>query len=971
MSFTLTLLGTDTVYTPFPDKDYVKGETLSFISSLIAGEELSSPSVNQVQKIDKTSAALIDGPTTLGSEVGDRITRGVLAILKAIERGETQINVIAHSRGAVEAILVAHEVQRIQTLYAEKQASVDTIVSGSSAPKEMRTEPLKSEFGGLNLDKIGESITQVSFSIFNIDPVPGGRYRGAPSHWYDARFYSIPSIVKEYEQYIYENERSRCFKPIIPVAASPDTKFTLLSMPGHHGTGSGNFKDQQAGDIPADKGNAEHVQQVFILKIIDFLQRNQVKFQSVENLSHNTMSTQLLELINPLLASLQANNVQYNKLQKDKLLNLYDQIVANRNAYNHFNTTSYAYLGQDQDIQRLFSYIITTLDQRLVHNQKHDNTYLEQVLPPIKSTQLLNFEHARLALQKLINIDSDESVVNIITNSMNYLLGICRHPDSVDKNIPDENLVFEGLNMLIEHVGQLFLHDKIQQGEERSELFGTIERVFNDFAELGDSILAKKTYEHLQQGMFTTLEQKESVILNQYNELTQVQSTNLPIEILIQQLPQFIAELDKKNNKDNFITFKSILTNFQTRLLQKPSVEELKLIVAEVGSQFEVLRDDNNSSSEIKEYIEIIGQEITQLVVSVQHPTVDFFQGIIKNHGQLAEFKNNLNDLKPFISNHLTVDEIKEKNRIFSEKQAYLIENAALFIIAHNVNMNDEVKAIFTGYESLYQQIVALSLGLQGVEVIATSELDTVNEKTQQIKNEHQAQLDKLINDNAKVIQLKDEEILRLAGQATNLTNHLGSSNEKSAPTILIEKLLTDSAEIQCNYLINTKLMQYSQNYLQHLFKQLEKIEPLFKITDNDVDETLKRVQLLTLENAPQLKNKINNVAMLFALLTDIEATPLPSQRVTHFYQHLNQFAEDITLHRDPAWQRYLTNMVVAIGVVLSGVLPGLIGLMIFSKVNDKSPKYWQSEGKTFFNKCREEISEQANLVNEKVSLAN
>jgi|LauGreDrversion4_2_1035121.scaffolds.fasta_scaffold123006_3 hypothetical protein len=50
------------------------------------------------------------------SRVYDRIQRGILSCLTAICRGEKQINLIAHSRGSCESILIAHELDRLKTL---------------------------------------------------------------------------------------------------------------------------------------------------------------------------------------------------------------------------------------------------------------------------------------------------------------------------------------------------------------------------------------------------------------------------------------------------------------------------------------------------------------------------------------------------------------------------------------------------------------------------------------------------------------------------------------------------------------------------------------------------------------------------------------------------------------------------------------------------------------------------------------
>jgi len=265
MTFTVVLLGTDTKYTPKPDpsqRSYF-GETLSFVAAHIAQQ--TEMTIHPEKKIGEGEKVLVvEGPDTLGYGVGDRIARAVLGILAALARGEKNIKIIAHSRGAVEAILVAHELERIQQLLTQSNKPTHTDLIDSIDNKNrwssvnysthfaMNTT-LKNEFiilyqrlNGETLSKFNAGLRQIQLDIFNIDPVPGGN--SALGHlvstrWVDDRFYTIPSIVKNYEQCVYRHENSRSFKPIIPKATSEQTKVNLFDLPGHHGSGSGNIYD--------------------------------------------------------------------------------------------------------------------------------------------------------------------------------------------------------------------------------------------------------------------------------------------------------------------------------------------------------------------------------------------------------------------------------------------------------------------------------------------------------------------------------------------------------------------------------------------------------------------------------------------------------------------------------------------------------------------------------------------------------
>lgn len=130
-SFTLTLLGTDTFYTPtlknqkktvLKQGDHLseyfpKGETLSIVSSLIKTENLSSE-LSSAIPYRADSVAVVNGPSTEGKNVGEKIGIGLGLALNAIVRGHTELNEIAHSRGGVEALLIAHELNAIKEIMA-------------------------------------------------------------------------------------------------------------------------------------------------------------------------------------------------------------------------------------------------------------------------------------------------------------------------------------------------------------------------------------------------------------------------------------------------------------------------------------------------------------------------------------------------------------------------------------------------------------------------------------------------------------------------------------------------------------------------------------------------------------------------------------------------------------------------------------------------------------------------------------
>ena len=111
--YLVTLLGTHTEFTAKKDDVYTRGETLS-IASCLSAKIMNTDEKQTIGHTALENGLVIDGPNTLGENVGEKITEALIAILEALRKGHKDISVIAHSRGAVQAILVAQELKRIK-----------------------------------------------------------------------------------------------------------------------------------------------------------------------------------------------------------------------------------------------------------------------------------------------------------------------------------------------------------------------------------------------------------------------------------------------------------------------------------------------------------------------------------------------------------------------------------------------------------------------------------------------------------------------------------------------------------------------------------------------------------------------------------------------------------------------------------------------------------------------------------------
>jgi hypothetical protein len=122
----LFMLGTSTSYIHRPTissaeeiikKTYENGETLSYAAQVVA-QQLNEAAPSEIFRnpvsFNQKSVHVINGPDITGSNVGERIVTGLFLILKAVAEGKKSINISAHSRGAVQAILIAHELDRIK-----------------------------------------------------------------------------------------------------------------------------------------------------------------------------------------------------------------------------------------------------------------------------------------------------------------------------------------------------------------------------------------------------------------------------------------------------------------------------------------------------------------------------------------------------------------------------------------------------------------------------------------------------------------------------------------------------------------------------------------------------------------------------------------------------------------------------------------------------------------------------------------
>ncbi|HCU5990991.1 TPA: hypothetical protein ACK8SK_002197 [Legionella pneumophila] len=999
MAYTLTLLGTDTTFTPKPDTGYEHGETLSYVSTLVdrPGE---SQLTDNITHYRNSNIAVVDGPDTMGKAVGDRIARGVASILEAISRGETDISIMAHSRGAVEAILVAHELERIQKNFKQGKNSADLINSECGLTKTAM-EAQRSTYDSLNLEGIAKNINNVKLSIFNIDPVPGGDFLGAPVGWKDERFFRVPKIVKEYEQCVYENERTRCFKAIVPKCDSSDTKFNLFSLPGHHGTGSGNLKDQQQQAVPGDETTTEHAQQLMIIKLIDFLNRNGVAINPGQNSDPAQPDTnQFAELIQPLFDK--DGKIKKEEL-KEKYLTLYKEIAKNKAAYEYFNNTSYPVLGREQSIQKVFG---SYRDDRIILHQAYKDAFLSDILPHLPGGHFVNYDHARLTINQELGLEDGLPLNEVIDKTKSRLVEIMIHSSRLSElgkgdgkgnplshSVANDqyahalrskegfNILVNSLEGLISEVGNIYSHDKHKSmsDDERNALFNSVKKAIDSFKSdvLKDNELATAVREKIDETIKNILEGKITRLNGDAKILSQKLGENLSevVKSGFEQLRVLLVEdsVDEVQLKE-FDDFKNQLISLLES--KPPQIKESRELLEEKIKSFEKT-DPPDSVNEVmtKFFGELLEEDI---------PNYDV-KKLMEDANQLYD---ELDSLKESFSSFKELNDslnYAQWQTELEEKQRQLIDQTARYIQKNNLNLEKDIDLLFKDNKSpLYEQIklVASNYGLENPDFVKlkrqnselSCKIDEQVEKIkelQQIKEIHDADKIKLeeLNQKLQALQVsdsaKEREVEEIRHQIVSLKADIQSqTSQKNDLEKQIKELNSEISWLSTDKQQLTREREFQDkrnNDLNELVNRLNTDEEqectaVVRTLKELTADHLNYLELTAKKGNTQndtIKEQIEITKNLQGILCNTKEYPLPSERITAFTNQLNKDNEKLSAQHDPdpAWKRFAKSCLITIGVICSGIIPGILALAAYNQFKDKSSP------QSFTDKYKNELS--------------
>lgn len=433
---------------------------------------ISTDGDSEVILSDPLNTRLIEGPDFFGRLVYKKIAEGTASLLGSILEGRNNLNIQGHSRGGIEALLIAHELDRIkQTLRNNNTIDATDLyailcnspISQIKKELEQLLDPIKADSDTLNAIATAFRDTKTNNNIrVNLclaDPVPGNGV--AYQHymdWHDARYFTIPPIVRHAQITLCENEDSAGFDPVLPIVQ--DKTFTTLTacrIPGHHGTLMGNplgNNGETLASLGVAEGTAADVQIVTLYEHYDFLEANGASFMAQRNKSYP-----LTEIYNTYYHA--------NKKERASLrLNAYDRIKANQHVYSALNSTVYSW-------HTTFSYPYAQPSN--TRQVMHDGIISGlTTLIPFQSDHFVNAQHVKLFLMVHLGIESSHSlplqIVTLLTGLDNPVEQT-RLIHALGEQGENLAIVQDSIQATVSKFIQLYLENNLDSETKRQTLF--------------------------------------------------------------------------------------------------------------------------------------------------------------------------------------------------------------------------------------------------------------------------------------------------------------------------------------------------------------------------------------------------------------------------------------------------------------------------------------------------------------------
>ncbi|MDI1351415.1 MAG: hypothetical protein PSV35_01390 [bacterium] len=323
------------------------------------------------------------------------------------------------------------------------------------------------------------------------------------------------------------------------------------------------------------------------------------------------------------------------------------------------------------------------------------------------------------------------------------------------------------------------------------------------------------------------------------------------------------------------------------------------------------------------------------------------------------------------IPNHL--DTIANQN-LTIEEQAKTITDQVTIIDQQTKEWNKLKAELTVALEDVEKErlsIPQISASLKQTETILSAAEKNDHQLTTQLrqsayplsagKENHDSLSNPLPYSVAQLNKKQKKTINQLLKTEKQLAHHVdGLTQELKEKEHHIEQLST-AKEVSCARLIDAELAPLTREYRSHLINEAKKLNPslsLDAISDclPPLPSTAKPHQVTAYK---KLDEKYSAIQQLMHELVNPAPQCLPSQRVTQFTNLLQDHDKQLKQHRNPKWQQYLKNCLVAIGVVCSLIIPGIIGLLAYSAYSKKSsPLFFsKSVGEEYVDKARQTLT--------------
>lgn len=1031
----LFLLGTDTVFTSRPtlgladlseaeQKSYERGETLSYSAQAIVQllDEESEAEIGakgEPLSYSSPSVDVLNGPTTLGSEVGERVAQGVFLALRAAANGKKTLQMPAHSRGAVEALMIINELARIKkklkeepglSLYqilcqaptTEDNTGIAKAITGSNSPfKEANETPEQRQALLARLDNL-------ALNPFLIDPVPGGsKYYLKFLRWSSPRFYEQPQC-NDYELLLKQHERTCCFSPIIPKGMQP------LTIPGHHGTASGNRYNQQGVAVPEsiEDRDTTTVQDLVLCKLFAFLNRctgNRFGTEQAVKLEHKELDGVLNDFLR-----------QDESGRNAELLKHYNAVIKNIQAFTWFQDGSYARLGAQYAKEK----------QRFVHLHGHNHMPMEAAVPALHQ-DFINQEHALLYLRGYIRFgkraeDSLAGMIADITEALDETIGKMfdgsmkeKEKESARRSASSLNfdcigllnllekeegrkIFFDGLGILIETLSQRYLRNNLSK-EEDLALRNIIEKPFRIIQEAKKAIAEQKDFseeytsliyqfdDFIQKGFKRTVETHYASIIQQVDDLkAQIDHLLNPPEHFYQVFQKFVAGLPDSEVPKELTEIKGYLSKINSSRIQ--NIDDIYHILEEALAPFK--------DSIPKETLEVITAHISSKQSELLQPCFDTHQtstntyliNLERLYHLAITLRKDYRAQQSLLSNEIIDINLNQ----LSFRIDALINAGGILLKERKIDLLEKPDCISETFFSLIKQ-EAIKLGAPSPELEALKrhveeqarlleELREQNKGLLEKGKEQQSTIEEKDAQIQKQVETHKEELLGLNRQIAdalelnkqlqrNLVNLIGENEEKlSSLKETIENQAEDikrlqkqnadalkdrdlivrlqsSEEDEKTVLIHTKLLPLTDTYLNRLLQQAQKYQPELRLNE---DGTLAEVQEPESASAKQAYDKIiiklKAVINLRLILRNKDERPLASERAQAFGDELLIANEHFKTHRDGAWTHFFNRSAILLGLLITLPYSALTG--------KRNPLFFltHTHGEAFVDDCTKEL---------------